>query len=110
MSNTKLNAKELSEKRYPEIDEPELTAHFQDGCKAGYFFAIEEVAQPIADHRDELRKSLSDLCAAFITHLIIERDIEHGNVPDIQTIEETAKFVNKCLERACLVIAKYPNR
>lgn len=59
--STKLNAEELAAKRYPEIEDMhELGEHFQDGCKAGYFFAIEEVAQPIADQRDELREALSN--------------------------------------------------
>lgn len=65
--STKLNAEELATERYPEIAEhTDSEAHFRDGCKAGYFFAIHEVAQPIADQRDELLK-VAELAAKLNT-------------------------------------------
>ncbi len=64
--STKLNAEELAAKRYPEIEgASNIEAHFQDGCKAGYFFAIEEIAQLIADERDELREVLEEVIASW---------------------------------------------
>jgi hypothetical protein len=103
MSN-KLNAEELAKKLYPDFVGNDQSVY--DRIVAAH--TIREVAQPIANERDELRKSLAELCTAFITHLSIERDIDHGNIPDVHTIEETAKFVNGCIERACSIVEKYP--
>jgi len=48
--STKLNADELAARRWPQ-------AHIR---RIGYADAIREVAQPIADERDELREALED--------------------------------------------------
>lgn len=48
--STKLNAKELAWKRY----ENEPGSSHRAVLRAGYAAAIREVAQPIADQRDEL--------------------------------------------------------
>jgi hypothetical protein len=63
MSN-KLNAEELAAKRYPYvvagvIDEWERHHH-----AGAYAAAIREVAQPIADERDELREVLGLIASA----------------------------------------------
>lgn len=55
MSN-KLNAEELAEKRYPAFRFYETYSH-----RRGYATAIREVAQPIADQRDELLEALKKL-------------------------------------------------
>jgi hypothetical protein len=57
--STKLNADELAAKRYPlPDDEPSWDEHQK---QLAYYVAIVEVAQPIADERDELREVLK-LC------------------------------------------------
>jgi hypothetical protein len=60
--STKLNADELARQ---EANRDDLHAHiklgYQDGIFYGYSKAIREVAQPIADERDELREVLK-LC------------------------------------------------
>jgi hypothetical protein len=91
MSN-KLNAGELAVKRYPEIEgATNIEAHFQDGCKAGYFFAIEEVAQPLADERDELREALNAIIAQWDT-------------PNWKLTEPTGAII----ANARAILAKYP--
>ena len=89
--STKLNAEELAVKRYPEIEGTNIEAHFQDGCKAGYFFAIEEVAQPIADERDELREAL-------------EAIIKQWDTPNWKLKESTGAIIG----RGRAVLDKYP--
>jgi hypothetical protein len=74
MSN-KLNAEELAAKRYSLASaflNPSLQTVFRSDdfdarveCKReGYAAAIREVAQPIADERDELRQALEQLLMA----------------------------------------------
>ncbi len=54
--NTKLNAEEMAEKRYPlPDDEPAWDEYHK---QLAYAAAIREVAQPLADERDELREAL----------------------------------------------------
>jgi len=60
--STKLNANELSAKRYAVTGEhatPDIIASMIRG--EAYSAAIREVAQPIADERDELREALEDM-------------------------------------------------
>jgi len=85
--STKLNAEELAAKRYPEIEgASNIEAHFQDGCKAGYFFAIEEIAQPIADERDELRDALEKIAN-------IEDKMYGGDWDEIEFAREIARSI-----------------
>jgi hypothetical protein len=60
MSN-KLNAEELAAKRWPESGPTVGHAIVDDSKREAYAEAIREVAQPIADERDELREALK-LC------------------------------------------------
>lgn len=58
--STKLNAEELAAKRFParsEDGEVEYGPSWREAAKV----IIREVAQPIADERDELREALTDL-------------------------------------------------
>ena len=64
--STKLNAEELAAKRYGIVNDDQTPFGSQmmswDANKAnGYAAAIREVAQPIADQRDELLEALTDL-------------------------------------------------
>jgi hypothetical protein len=54
--STKLNAEELAEKRYAQYQRSTST----EAGITGYTAAIREVAQPIADERDELRNALEN--------------------------------------------------
>jgi hypothetical protein len=58
----KLNAEELAAKRYPNptamIPQPDGTFLNINHSATAYSAAIREVAQPIADERDELREAL----------------------------------------------------
>ena len=85
MSN-KLNAEEMAENRWPRLlhtpqeimkaSENAICAEFeQNSIRAGYAAAIREVAQPIADERDELRELLDIAMKSLGTygsHPIIE--------------------------------------
>jgi len=56
--STKLQAWILAEKRYPVGDEPDFDAIL---LQRGYANAIEEVAQPLADERDELKEVIKSV-------------------------------------------------
>ena len=58
--STKLNAEELAEKRWPESGPTVGHAIVDDSKREAYTAAIREVAQPIADERDELRNALEN--------------------------------------------------
>jgi hypothetical protein len=106
--STKLNAEELAEKRYPKPTPDELQvismvpgALYELGYKTGmciraYTAAIEEVAQPIADERDEA--------------LVVLRDIvDFCDDPDGSTKRETlAEGLSRMLPSARAILAKYP--
>ena len=79
--STKLNAEELAAKRYPYvvagvIDEWERHHH-----AGAYAAAIREVAQPIADERDEYREVIVDAIASFD-----DGDLDTANISRLRTI------------------------
>jgi len=61
--STKLNAEELAAKRSQDHTEPDAVIGVTPWqfTRLAYAAAIREVAQPIADERDELREALLDL-------------------------------------------------
>ena len=61
--STKLNAEELAAKRYKDEHEPDAVINVSpfQWVRLGYTTAIREVAQPIADERDELRTVIEDI-------------------------------------------------
>ena len=65
--STKLNAEELAAKAYPRKLWPEGTLDEVRRQRKGYEKAIREVAQPIADERDELREKLTK------THALLQQ-------------------------------------
>ena len=56
--STKLDAEGLANERYPKNED---TSDADPYMRSAYTFAIMEVAQPLADERDELREALLDL-------------------------------------------------
>ena len=84
MSN-KLNAEELAAKRYPNptamIPQPDGTFLNINHSATAYAAAIREVAQPIADERDEYREALEDVVSAWV-----DADLDGSNVRAINII------------------------
>jgi hypothetical protein len=109
MSN-KLNAEELAAKRYPENHgDPEILVQFQEGCRFGYFWAIEEVAQPIADERDELRALIERVMDVLPG--AIRWGVAAGKERFMWTEEEAAhafSHESNLVEKARAILAKYP--
>jgi len=112
---SKLNAEELASKRWP------LEG---DGIVDAYAAAIREVAQPIADERDELREALDRLlrstsemmdCINPINYPArkwddANNDIEHRGIGS-RTMPEEATVMDsvRAIHSARTILAKYPN-
>jgi hypothetical protein len=96
--STKLNAEELAAKRYKDEHEPDAVINVSpyQWVRLGYSTAIREVAQPIADERDEA--------------LVVLRDIvDFCDDPDGSTKRETlAEGLSRMLPSARAILAKYP--
>jgi hypothetical protein len=108
--STKLNAEGLARERYPENHgEPEILVQFQEGCRFGYFWAIEEVAQPIADERDELRALIER--AMDVLPGTIRWGVAAGKERFMWTEEEAAHAFSdesNLTESMSAILAKYP--
>jgi len=73
--STKLNAEELAAKRYPGNPTSTVKTIIAADKAEGYSLAIREVAQPLADQRDELLEALDVAMKSLATygpHPIIE--------------------------------------
>jgi len=95
--STKLDADEIALTRFSEDESAyDMTA------VEGYAAAIREVAQPIADERDELREALDDFISLAMT-LVENRGIipganEHQTRADVIASKNSARAI----------LAKYP--
>lgn len=107
--STKLNAEELAANRYPSTDKPDplrndylpmsvmgVAYELNKASAEGYADAIREVAQPIADERDELREALQAIADAD------NSDEAQGG--EIYWAEALAPVVSKLHA----ILAKYP--
>jgi hypothetical protein len=105
--STKLNAGQLAEKRYPAETSWEpvrVTADAKSGAimslhiirKDGYAAAIREVAQPIADQRDELLEALRE-SSVWVS--------EYVSQMSAYRISDDA---SECLDKMRAIIYKYP--
>ena len=96
--STKLNAEELAAKRYQDHTEPDAVIGVTPWqfTRLAYAAAIREIAQPIADERDELREALEDVLEGWETMISA-----YGYDP----AQEPEGSIN---QRARAVLAKYP--
>jgi hemerythrin len=107
----KLNAEELATKRSNEYvddfffgDDAAEKRHAYVIHKEAYFAAIEEVAQPIAEQRDELRDALQMLLVAWISERVLMQD---DNPPEYVVID-TVDLVQKAWDVTNELLRKYP--
>jgi hypothetical protein len=95
--STKLNADALAAKRWPEpkrrLSENLNALVDRIARQRGYAAAIREVAQPIADERDELREALQNIVDAM----------SKGSEEYPDRLETTNRYVE-----AVNILAKYP--
>ena len=93
--STKLNASELAEQRYPDHLEPDAMIGVRPFqlTRLAFKCAVEEVAQPIADERDELRE-------------VVELFLKEYN--DVEMYTPIAYF--KVVHAAKAILAKYPKQ
>jgi hypothetical protein len=97
---SKLNAEELAANRYPNptamIPQPDGTFLNINHSATAYAAAIREVAQPIADERDKLRKALERALCAY------EQDY---STPDNAAMSGMPEDPEKIIRA---ILAKYP--
>jgi hypothetical protein len=92
--STKLNAEELAAKRYPyEHTTSDTAAAMQAGRESAYAAAIREVAQPIAEERDEYREALVELVA----------DLDSPG-----EVQDASAFLKYPMDKARHILSKYP--
>lgn len=91
--STKMNAEELAEDRYPAFRTYETYSH-----RRGYAAAIREVAQPIADQRDEL--------LGIIELLPLDAFKEGGENADAADFVDNARHFVAAMDAARAAIAK----
>lgn len=101
----KLNAEELAAKRYPNptamIPQPDGTFLNINHSATAYAAAIREVAQPIADERDELREAIAELHDAALD----AREYIAGKRSPNDTLVIN---LTDCTAKARAILAKYP--
>ena len=81
--STKLNAEELAINAYPVniVTDTQNILDTEQVKRIGYAAAIREVAQPIADERDELRDAIVDAIASFD-----DGDLDTANISRLRAI------------------------
>jgi len=111
--STKLQAWILAEKRYPVGDEPDFDAIL---LQRGYANAIEEVAQPLADERDELKEVIKSvgntdqLTDADISRMGEEHEanlVHFGQEPRLAHLQRIAFETGMVQARS--ILAKHPS-
>ena len=100
--SSKLNAEELAKARQANSDFAEWTGDME----WAYCAAIKEVAQPIADQRDELRNALEMLSAAWLC----ERSLLEDDNPEESVVADTFHFGRKAWDVTAKLLAKYPKQ
>jgi hypothetical protein len=101
----KLNAEELARKRWPDFvnvyGTKNRTTLTKINIRNGYAAAIREVAQPIADERDELREAIAELHDAALD----AREYIAGKRSPNDTLVIN---LTDCTAKARAILAKYP--
>jgi hypothetical protein len=108
MSN-KLNVEELAAKRYPNptamIPQPDGTFLNINHSATAYAAAIREVAQPIADERDELREVLKDASKLLWKQGMRPIPTTKGNMDMAMSYANEQGLLLKSIDA---ILAKYP--
>mgnify|MGYP003425299772 FL=1 len=101
--STKINAEQLANEQYPfPEDEPSWDTHL---LQTGYERAIEDVAQPIADERDELRQVLKDASELIWKQGLRPIPATKGNMDIAMSYANEQGILLKSIDA---VLAKYP--
>ena len=99
--STKLNAEELAAKRYPNSINKKLWEPSDI-----YATAIREVAQPIADQRNELREALKDASELLWKQGLRPIPTTKGNLDMAMSYANEQGLLLKSIDA---ILAKYPN-
>ena len=103
--STKLDSAGLAEAAFPHDTESKNgrpgRTEVQNGRYQGFVYAIREVAQPIADERDELREALESAVKSIGASAISEA-AKWTSDPDAQL-----RHMNKVTEPYRSILAKY---
>ena len=91
--STKLNAEELAAKRYPAVPISTVLTIIAADKAEGYAAAIREVAQPIANQRDELLQIVLDIMATPVP------DASYHWLSDNGFTDRINAIVDKCTQQ-----------
>lgn len=109
--STKLNAEELAAKRWQFQHEEPTHVGLIKVYREIAEITIREVAQPIADERDEYRKALDAILANWDSHLHQPEQLKSGDIGDGKTFEywspSGAMIDTEPIAKARAILSKY---